>query len=225
MLALNYPNNPTGTVLSSTTVAAMRDRLDRDTIWFNDATYGPLTYTDRPVSLLATEPARRGEVRALELHSLAKLFPLGPLSTSFLIGDEDLVGELREYSDFGWSPMSALQLRAAGESLDRDDHVAALRDGLRERVARLGDVLSELGFACFPVRGGMYRLCRVPVSVGGQPVDGADEAAEALLANHDLAVMPFQVGGHGYVRFSALYLPEELESLAELGRGRPLVQS
>jgi hypothetical protein len=71
----------------------------------------------------------------------------------------------------------------------------------------------------------MYQLCRVPVSVGGQPVDGADEAAEALLANHDLAVMPFQVGGHGYVRFSALYLPEELESLAELGRGRPLVQS
>ena len=225
ILALNYPNNPTGSVPSATTLARMRDRLDDDTIWFNDATYGPLTYGDRPFSLLATEPARRGEVRALELHSLGKLFPLGPLSASFLAGDDDLVDAVREYSDFVWSPMSALQLRVAGECLGRDDHVAALRDGLHERLVRLGEVLSELGFDCFPVRGGMYQLCRAPASVGGRRVDGADEASEALLANHDVAVMPFQVGGDAYVRFSALYSPEELESLAGLGRERPLVQS
>jgi aspartate/methionine/tyrosine aminotransferase len=225
ILALNYPNNPTGAVPSTTTLAGMRDRLDDDTIWFNDATYGPLTYGDRPFSLLATEPARRGEVRALELHSLGKLFPLGPLSASFLIGDDELVDAVRDYSDFAWSPMSALQLRVAGECLCRDDHVAALRDRLRERLAGLGEVLSELGFDCFPVRGGIYQLCRAPASVGGRRVDGADEAAEALLANHDVAVMPFQVGGNAYVRFSALYSPEELESLAGLGRGRPLVQS
>ena len=225
ILALNYPNNPTGSVPSATTLARMRDRLDDDTIWLNDATYGPLTYGDRPFSLLATEPALRGEVRALELHSLGKLFSLGPLSASFLTGDDDLIDAVREYSDFVWSPMSALQLRVAGECLGRDDHVAALRAGLRERLDRLGEVLSELGFECFPVRGGMYQLCRAPASVGGRRVDGADEAAEALLANHDVAVMPFQVGGDAYVRFSALYSPEELESLAGLGRGRPLVQS
>jgi aspartate/methionine/tyrosine aminotransferase len=225
ILALNYPNNPTGTVPSPAAIAGMRGRLDGDTIWFNDATYGPLTFADRPFSLLATESARRDEIRTLELHSLAKLFPLGPLSASFLTGDDDLVDAVREYSDFAWSPMSALQLRVAGECLRRDDHVAALRDDLRERVSRLGDVLGELGFDCFPVRGGMYQLCRAPAEVDGQRVDGADEAAEALLANHHLAVMPFQVADQAYVRFSALYLPEELESLAGLGRGRRLVQS
>ena len=225
LLALNYPNNPTGSIPSPAAIAGMRRKLVAKAIWFNDATYGPLTYGERPFSLLATKAARNGELRALELHSLAKLFPLGPLSASFLTGDQDLLGPVREYSDFAWSPMSALQLRVAAECLARDDHVAALRDGLRDRLARLGAVLSELGFDCFPVRGGMYQLCRAPASVGGRPVHDADEAAEVLITNHDVAVMPFQVGHHAYVRFSALYLPEELEKLAGLGRGRRLVQS
>jgi LL-diaminopimelate aminotransferase len=223
LLALNYPNNPTGTVPSPAAIAGMQDALDADAIWLNDATYGPLTYRERPFSLLSTKAVRDGQVRALELHSLAKLFPLGPLSASFLAGDRELIDPVREYSDFAWSPMSALQLRVAGECLAQDDHLAVLRDGLQERLTRLGDVLSQLGFDCFPVQGGMYQFCRAPSRVGGLEVRDADEAAEVLLASHDVAVMPFQVGQNAYVRFSALYLPEELEILAGLGPG--LVQS
>lgn len=223
LLALNYPNNPTGTIPSPAAIAGMQASLDPDAIWFNDATYGPLTYGQRPFSLLSTKTVRDGRVRALELHSLAKLFPLGPLSTSFLAGDLELIAPVREYSDFAWSPMSALQLRVAAECLAQDDHVAALRDGLHERLTRLGSVLAELGFESFPVRGGMYLLCRAPAAVGGRGVRDADEAAEVLLSNHDVAVMPFQVGRHAYVRFSALYSPEELDKLASLGQG--LVQS
>jgi aspartate/methionine/tyrosine aminotransferase len=220
LLALNYPNNPTGTIPSPTTIARMRDRLDPETIWFNDATYGPLAYDERPFSLFSSGPVRDGQVRALELHSLAKLFPLGPLSASFLVGDLELIDAVREYSDFAWSPMSALQLRVAAECLAQDDHVAALRDGLHERLTRLDVVLTELGFESFPVRGGMYLLCRAPAAVDGREVRDADEAAERLLADHDVAVMPFQVGQDAYLRFSALYAPDELDRLASLGQGR-----
>jgi len=225
ILALNYPNNPTGAVPSPATIAEMQRHLDADTIWFNDATYGPLTYLERPFSLMATAPARTGELRVLELHSLAKLFALGPLSTSFLIGDDDLIEPVREYSDFAWSPMSALQLRVARECLGQDEHVKSMREDLRERLARLSAVLSDLGFDCFPAKGGMYQLCRSPASVGGRSVHGAGEAAEVLLADHHVAAVPFEVGPHAYVRFSALYLPEELETLAGLGRGQRLVQA
>jgi len=225
ILALNYPNNPTGAVPSPSTIAEMRRHLDADTIWFNDATYGPLTYAERPFSLMSTDSAGSGGLRTLELHSLAKLFPLGPLSASFLVGDEDLIAPIRDYSDFAWSPMSALQLRVARKCLGQDEHVAQMREGLRERLARLSAVLSDLGFRCFPAQGGTDQLCRAPVSVGGRPVHGADEAAEVLLADHHVAVVPFEVGPQAYVRFSALYLAEELETLAGLGRGRRLVQS
>jgi aspartate/methionine/tyrosine aminotransferase len=225
ILALNYPNNPTGAVPSPSTIAEMRRHLDADTIWFNDATYGPLTYGERPFSLMGTNSALSGQVRVLELHSLAKLFPLGPLSVSFLVGDEDLIEPIRDYSDFAWSPMSALQLRVARECLDHDEHVEQMREGLRERLTRLSAVLSDLGFHCFPTQGGMYQLCRAPASVGGRPVRGADEAAEVLLTDHHVAVVPFEAGPHAYVRFSALYLAEELETLAALGRGQRLVQS
>jgi len=225
ILALNYPNNPTGAVPSATTISEMQRHFDTDTIWFNDATYGPLTYGERPFSLLARDPAGSGDLRVLELHSLAKLFPLGPLSSSFLVGDESLIEPIRDYSDFAWSPMSALQLRVARECLDQDDHVEQMREDLRERLARLSDVLSDLGFHCFPVQGGTYQLCRAPVCIGDRPVRGAGEAAEVLLTDHDVAAVPFEVGPHAYVRFSALYLTEELKTLAGLGRGQRLVQS
>jgi hypothetical protein len=69
----------------------------------------------------------------------------------------------------------------------------------------------------------MYQLCRCPGSVGGKRVRGADEASEALLARHDIAAMPFEAGPGAYLRFSALYRPEDLAALAE--RGPRLVQA
>ena len=135
---------------------------------------------------------------------------------AFLVGDEATVARVREYSEFAWSPMSSLQLTVARHCLEDAGHLDRLRDGTRKRMEALRSVVERLGFATFPVHAGLYLLCRAPASIAGRPVAGPAEAAERLLADHGLAVVPWEVPPHGYLRFSGMYLPRELNALTEL---------
>jgi len=214
--ALNYPNNPTGAVISADVLADLLGSLDPGTVVFNDATYGPLTYEGGPWSLLAAAGNRH---RIVELHSLAKIFALGPLSVAFLAGDEAIVADLREYSEFSWSHLSSFQVRVALACFEDGEQIGLAREVYGERLARLQAALEGLGFEPFPPASGMYVLCPAPSAIAGRPVAGAAEAAEVLLSEHGVAVVPWEVPPHGYLRFSGLYLPEELESLAGLAGG------
>jgi aspartate/methionine/tyrosine aminotransferase len=95
---------------------------------------------------------------------------------------------------------------------------------LHDRLARLGDALDRLGFEVFPARAGMYLLCRAPSTIGGLPVENASAAAELLLSEHGVAVVPWEVPPHGYLRFSGMYLAEELDALRDLAGGGKLAQ-
>ena len=52
--------------------------------------------------------------------------------------------------------------------------------------------------------------------LAGQPVDSAQEMAERLMDEFDLAVVPWDVDQDKYLRFTALYRPEDLERLAAM---------
>lgn len=219
----NYPNNPTGTVTSRAHLDLLYERLGSDLLMFNDAVYGPLTYERAPFSMLGDEFTADRGAGVLELHSLGKLFALGPLGMAFLVGPEETVEKIRRYSDFAWTQLSSLQVRTATRCLEDWGHVERVRDGYRNRLERLREVVAGLGFDPFPTAAGMYLLCRLPREVGGQPVADAREAAELLLAEHDLAVVPWESPPHGYLRFSAAYPQAELEALAERGKTSKLV--
>lgn len=223
LVALNFPNNPTGAAPSAEILKAFLGRFGPGTIIFNDATYGPLTYDRPPWSLLVEAVPSAGELKLVELHSVAKLFATGALPVSFLVGDEALISALGELSEFAWSPQSALQMRIARVCLEDVDRLTAARDFYRERMARLQETLAALGFQPYPAPAGMYILCRVPSSIGERTVGDAGEAAEILLSEHGVAVVPWEVGPHSYVRFSARYLDDDLEALRRLGRDAPLV--
>ena len=223
LLALNYPNNPTGAVIAPKELRGLAPRLRTGGVLFNDATYGPLTFEREPWSLLAEIDRAAGSYRRLELHSLAKLYAVGAVPVSFLVGDLDLIGELRELSEYAWSDQSALCLRIARACLEDHDYLAGVRHRCRERYAELRGVLDSLGFETFPAAAGMYVFCRAPQRVGGEPVESAEQATTLLLDRYGLAAVSWDVPPHGYVRFSARYRREELEGLAALGRGGPIV--
>lgn len=216
ILGLNYPNNPTGALASTRAVADLGRHVDRRTVWFNDATYGPLTFEEPCHSLLAFD-AVRGQT-AVELHSLAKVFALGPLSVAYLVGDRSVIGDVREYSEFASAPMSSLQVRTARLCLADAERIRRVRQTTRKRVTRLVEVLADLGFEVYPPRAGLYVLCRLPSAIGGRSVKSAEDAAELLLEQHAVAVMPWDVGPASYLRFSGMYLPNQLEALQRLGK-------
>jgi aspartate/methionine/tyrosine aminotransferase len=225
LAALNYPNNPTAAVLTPEIVADLGAVLPGDAVLFNDATYGPLTYEGRPCSLLADEFAGTVGQPLVELHSLAKLFGLSGLPVSFLVGTEPLIRQLRDHCDFAVTPMNELQVKVSALCVADTRHLDATRDFFAARVGELRSSLTGLGFDLYPTPSGLYVLAREPSAIRGQPVTGARHAAEALLDTHGVAVMPWEAPPHGYVRFSTLYRPDDLEALKSLTGDRPLADT
>lgn len=217
LVALNYPNNPTGAVISEEVAIALEGRFEPETVLFNDAIYGPLTHEGTAHSLLGKDLSGIQGYRALELHSLSKLFPLGPLGIAFLVGSGPLIEEMRHFTEFAWSPPSSLQMRATMRCFQSADHIAEIRQYFQTRLERLRRTLVEVGFEPYPTPGGMYLLCKAPAVVGGVATPTGQAAADVLLDEFDLAVVAWDRPPHGYLRFSSLYSEEDLQSLEELG--------
>lgn len=221
--ALNYPNNPTGAVLMSSGVAELAARVGPEAILFNDAAYGPLVYEGSPPSLLGIGALEGLEQPMAELHSLSKLFSLGPLGISYFVGTSDLIGELREYSDFAWAPLSSLHLQLARHCVVDEPLLDNVRSFFAKRIEALRATIVDLGFRPYPTPAGMYVLCSLPRSIAGTAVTGAQQAADILLDQFGLAVAAWEVAPHAYLRFSSLYREEDLESLAKLGERLEIV--
>jgi len=216
MLAVNYPNNPSGGTLSAAVTARLRELSGPDTVVFNDATYGPLVYDAAPHSLLAeTFPDdRRPDV--VELHSFSKLYPIGPLAVSFLASPTELLQALSTYSEYAWSPLSRLQLSITAKCLDDGERIQRFRDLLPGKLSALQTTLQELGFRTYAAHSGTYMICDVPASIGGSRVESAQHAAKVLMDTLDIAVVPLDTANRAYLRFTALYRPRDLERLAAL---------
>jgi len=216
LVSLNYPNNPTAAVLTPETITVLVERLGQRPILFNDATYGPLVYGERPLSILDDSLEISEGQEVIELHSLAKLFPLGPVAIAFLIGSPGIIGKIRRYSDFAWAPLSTLQLQVAASALGQEGYLEQVRDLYRERIDRLRTLLSDLGFVPYPAPSGMFVLTDAPAAVDGQVVESAQAAADILIDRFGIAVAAYDIAPNGYLRFSSLYEKEDLLALSEL---------
>jgi hypothetical protein len=71
----------------------------------------------------------------------------------------------------------------------------------------------------------MYIVCRTPSAIGGTPVADAQQAADVLLKDHNVAIVPWEVHPTSYLRFSSQYLEEDLAALQRLGEHGPLAVS
>ena len=220
VIALNYPNNPTAAVLTKQTRALVADLAEaHQAVLFNDAVYGPLTYVGHASCLLSDRGAWGDGPQFVELHSLTKLYPLGPLSGSFLVGTAETMHDIATYSEFAWAPMSALQIGATTWCLRDEEGRLHIRDFFARQLAQLRGILDELGFSVFPTPSGIYALCRVPTKLAGIDVDSAASAAAILMDRFGIAAMPWDLPDYSFLRFCSLYADEDLEKLAEL-KGR-----
>jgi LL-diaminopimelate aminotransferase len=214
IMSLNYPNNPSGGVLSEEARATILATAGKaNALVFNDNVYGPLTYGSQPSSLL-TESV---DTDVVELHSLTKLYPLGPQGASFLVGSNATMRKIATYSEYAWAPMSAMEVQATTWCMRDTAGHADSKSSFKVQVDSLRQTLVDVGFDPYPVPAGIYVLCRMPASIAGKKIETAEEAAVMLLDDFDLAVVPWEQGPNHYVRFTSMYRPEDLLRLQELG--------
>jgi aspartate/methionine/tyrosine aminotransferase len=215
VIALNYPNNPTAATLGAETRSLLEQAARKTKACiFNDAVYGPLIYEGGSDCLLSDAA---DDIDLVELHSLTKLYPLGPLSGSFLVGSADSIEEIAHYSEFAWAPMSALQTQVTTRCLQDAAGRHAIRTMYESQLSNLRRTLLAIGFEPFPTPSGIYALCRLPAKIAGSAISSAEHAATILLDDFDIAVVPWDVANGSYLRFCSMYLPADLERLAAVG--------
>jgi LL-diaminopimelate aminotransferase len=222
ILSLNYPNNPSGGVLFDEARSSILELASRaNALVFNDNVYGPLTYDSQPSSLL-TEAT---DVEVIELHALTKLYPLGPQGASFLTGSSAAIKKIATYSEFAWSPMSALQIQATSWCLHDSAGRSEIKRTFLARLKELRSTLQHIGFEPYAVPAGIYVLCKLPRSIAGRPVTTAEEAAVRLMDEFDLAVVPWEQGANHYLRFTSMYCDEDLQRLQKIGESLRINQA
>jgi len=218
LVAVNYPNNPTGSTLSQAVLRKLNEFATDGLILFNDATYAPLVYGETPKCLLGEPFTGNGDTEVIELHSFSKLYPIGPLAVAFLAGPRDRLASLAAYSEFAWSPLSRLQLNATSWCLRDTDRLQRICDLVPPRLEALRKVLDQIGFSTHAARSGTYLVCDAPREIAGVATKSANEAARLLMERFDIAVVPLGKDSRSYLRFTALYRSEDLTRLADLGQ-------
>jgi LL-diaminopimelate aminotransferase len=205
MIFLNYPNNPTGSVL---TAEQMREIVDvarrEDILIVSDNSYSHIRFDGNPPQSFLQVPGARDI--CLELHSFSKTFNMTGWRVGFIAGSPGLVDTfmgVKENLDSG--VFTAVQ-RAAEAAVAMDSgYLQSMLGTYADRREVLIEGLRDLGWDICDTEGTFYVWAALP--------RGADSMAFArkLISRTGIVVTPgsgFGTYGEGYVRF-ALTIPEE----------------
>lgn len=185
VLLLNSPANPSGAMLTAEALAAIVDVCRAHGLWLvADEVYVDLVY--RGTAPTAWTHAPRHD-RIVVISSASKRLAMTGFRLGWCLGPDDLIPHLKALATaslFGSPPFTQDAVAAALETPPAE--IALMRDAYASRAATVLDALASVpGLHCSPPAAGMFVL----LDVGGLGVDGA-AFAEALLEQHDVAVMP-----------------------------------
>lgn len=214
VLWTNYPNNPTGAraPLAWIEEAAARARR-HDFVLVCDEAYSEL-WLDGPPPASGLQLEDRTNV--LVVNTLSKRSSMPGYRAGFAAGDADVVGALKRYRpNAGVVPPTFVQ-RAAIAAWGDEAHVEEVRARYRDKRDALLAALRARGLAPAGGDATFFLWMRTPTG---------DDAgfAEALLADHGIAVVPgsfLGAGGEGHVRIALVPTPERCaEAAGRLERG------
>ncbi len=197
VLMLNFPNNPTGAVMSREDledIAAFA--RERDLIVITDEIYGELTYDTAHTSIVSLPGLRD---RTIFLHGFSKAWAMTGFRLGYACGPAELIEAMMKIHQYTMLCASSLAQKAALEALARpESDIAEMLGEYRRRRNFLAASFAELGMECHRPLGAFYAF--PSVAKFGLP---AKEFAVRLLQEEKVAVVPgtaFGECGEGFVR-------------------------
>ena len=197
VLMLNFPNNPTGAIMSRAdleNIAAFA--VERDLIVITDEIYGELTY-DAPHQSIVSLPGLRE--RTIFLHGFSKAWAMTGFRLGYACGPAELIEAMMKIHQYTMLCASSLSQKAALEALIRPEQdVTEMVNEYRRRRNFLATAFADMGVECHRPLGAFYAF--PSVAKFGLP---AKEFAFKLLADEKVAVVPgtaFGECGEGFVR-------------------------
>ena len=216
VVMLNFPNNPTGAVMSRQDledIAAFA--RERDLIVITDEIYGELTY-DAPHTSIVSLPGLRD--RTIFLHGFSKAWAMTGFRLGYACGPAELIEAMMKIHQYTMLCASSLAQKAGLEALARPEvDVAEMVDEYRRRRNYIASAFAEMGLDCHRPLGAFYAFpCIAKFKLP------AREFALKLLHDEKVAVVPgtaFGACGEGFVRCAyATNLENIKEAMVRLKR-------
>jgi len=210
VMILNYPNNPTGAVLSRGEAAALaKIAVEYDMIVISDEVYERIIYDGAEHYCFATFPGMRE--RTLVVNSFSKTYAMTGLRVGFVYGAKELISPLWLVHQYTVACVNSLAQYVALAALkDSKDFVKNMVREFDRRRRLVYKKLNEIeGINCRLPKGAFYVFPSI------KDFDmSSEEFAEFLLKEARVTTVPgsaFGNYGEGYIRVSYAASYEQLE--------------
>ncbi|WP_270168933.1 aminotransferase class I/II-fold pyridoxal phosphate-dependent enzyme [Paenibacillus sp. SYP-B4298] len=218
VLLVNYPNNPTGAVMTAADWLPLIEVIqEHDLIVISDEVYCELTYSGRHVSI-ASLPGMRE--RTIVINGFSKAFAMTGWRIGYACGPDELISQMLKIHQYTAMCAPAIGQIAALESLRSGmEPMRAMIAAYRQRRDNFVQGLQAIGLPCHTPEGAFYAFPSIAHS--GLT---SQQFAMALREEAGVGVVPgsvFGESGEGHIRCSYSVAPEQLERALE--RMQPLV--
>jgi alanine-synthesizing transaminase len=220
LVIANYPQNPTGRVVSREELAELvRVVRDSGALLLHDLAYADLDFSSRYAPSIFDCGLDPEEVRkfAVEVFSMSKSYNMPGWRIAYMVGNERMIGALshmKTYMDYG--TFIPLQQAAAWALENGDSLVEEIRALYQGRAKALADGLRKTGWGDVEEpQGTMFVWTKLPEAWRSM---SSLEATTRLIERAHVGVAPgtgFGAGGEGYVRFALIEDPPRIAEACE----------
>ncbi|MHC1593465.1 MAG: aminotransferase class I/II-fold pyridoxal phosphate-dependent enzyme [Methermicoccaceae archaeon] len=211
-LMLNYPNNPTGAVLTKKALKEVADAaVEHDLTVISDEVYSELTYNGEHTCLAQLDDMRE---RTIVLNGFSKSHAMTGLRIGYALAPPDIIEAMMTVHQYTMlcAPTTA-QIGAIEALKNGRESVAAMRRKYDRRRRFMHSRLNRMGLHCFEAMGAFYLF----PSIESTHLT-AEVFTERLLQEQHVVVVPgdvFGPSGNGHVRCSYATSLEQLKVATE----------
>jgi aminotransferase len=216
VLMLNFPNNPSGAIMSRADLEGIAAfAREHDLIVISDEIYGELTYDAQHTSIVSLPGLRD---RTIFLHGFSKAWAMTGFRLGYACGPAELIEAMMKIHQYTMLCASSLSQKAALEALARPEtDIAEMVNEYRRRRNFVAAAFKDLGLDCHRPLGAFYAF----PSVAKFGLSSRDFALK-LLHEERVAVVPgnaFGACGEGFVRCAYATSMENIkEAMVRIGR-------
>ena len=200
LLIINYPNNPTGCVLSREEAECIADfALAHDLLILSDEMYSSIVYDGAENVSPASIP--RAAERVITVNGFSKSAAMTGWRLGYLCAPKEVVDAVQKLNQHTISCLSGFSMEAARAALQCGEETAAMVESYRRRRDFFVSGLNCIpGVACHMPKGTFYAWARIDLE--GK---SSGEIAAYLLEEAKVATVPgdaYGLGGERCVRMS-----------------------
>ncbi len=199
VLILNYPNNPTGAVMTRSALEAVAQvARQHNLLVISDEIYSELTYEGEHTCLAALPGMWE---RTIVLNGFSKAFAMTGWRVGYALGPAPIIEAMHKIHQYGIMCASTMGQKAAVEALRNGEE--EMRKMVRQYDRRRRIIVNgfnKMGLSCFEPQGAFYAF--PSISTTGMT---SEDFSEKLLQEEKVAVVPgiaFGDCGEGYIRCS-----------------------